>query len=307
MVSIIIPCHNQARFLGEAIASVSRSAQKDVEIVVVDDGSSDETVRVATSFAGTRCVSQPRGGLARARNHGLKESTGRYLVFLDADDALAPGGLDVGVAELAARPTAAFVFGQCRTMSDEGTVEKAAAQLRIERDHYRELLKRNYIWTPAAVMFRREDVERAGGFDPSVNASADYGMYLRIARSRPIHDHGQVVAYYRKHSGNMSADSARMLQETLTVLRRERPFVEGDPTLLAAYYEGWAHWQDFYGSEVAAEISQHVRARHWGRALRKAAALGWLHPQGLARHATKKLSLSLRRRERGRTGGQTPV
>lgn len=298
MISVVIPCHNQGHYLGEAIASVSRSARKDVEIIVVDDGSSDDTVRVAQSFAGTRCVSQTNGGLARARNRGLQESTGRYIVFLDADDALAPGGLDMGVAELAAHPTAAFVFGRCRMMDEDGGLVVTGNEPRVERDHYRELLKRNYIWMPATVMFRREEIERVGGFDPTVNAAADYSVYLRIARTRPIRDHGQVVAYYRKHRGNMSGNATRMLQESLTVLRRERPFIEGDPALLEAYYQGWKHWRDFYGSEVAQEIRAHVRDRSWTRAARKAAVLGWLHPKGLVHHATRKAALTIGRRRR---------
>ena len=255
-------------------------------------------MRVAQAF-GARCVSGPKGGLARARNRGLQESTGRYLVFLDADDALAPGGLDMGAAELAAHQTAAFVFGRCRMMTQDGALEAARPMPRVEREHYRELLKRNYIWMPAMVMFRREDVERIGGFDPSVDAAADYSLYLRIARTRPIRDHGQVVAHYRRHAESMSRDASRMLQETLTVLRRERPFVEGEPALLAAYYEGWEHWRDFYGSEVAEEIRGHVRARQWTRAARKAAVLGWLHPQGLIHHATRRATRVVRRRRVG--------
>lgn len=261
----------------------------------MDDGSSDDTVRVAQSFGGTRCVSQANGGLSRARNRGLKESAGRYIVFLDADDALAPGALDVGVAELAAHPAVAFVFGRCRVMAGDGTLVATGDEPRVDRDHYRELLKRNYIWMPATVMFRREDLERVGGFDPTVNAAADYSVYLRIARTRPIRDHGQVVAYYRKHAANMSGNASRMLQESLTVLRRERPFIEGDPALLAAYYEGWRHWRDYYGSEVVEEIRAHIRAREWTRAARKSAVLGWLHPRGLAHHASRKVALTLKR------------
>ena len=302
LVSVIVPCHNQGHFLGEALTSVSRSTLSDVETVVVDDGSSDDTVRVASSF-GTRVVSQPNLGLAKARNRGLQESVGRYVVFLDADGALAPGGLDVGAAEMAAHPTATFVYGRCRMMSDDRALLPARDQPRLERDHYRELLKRNYIWSPASVMFRRTDIERVGGFDPKFNAAADYGVYMQLARTGPVRDHAQVVTYYRKHSGNMSGDATRMLQETLSVLRRERPFVHGDPVLLAAYYAGWQHWRDFYGSEVAARIGAHVHARQWGPALRKAMILGWLHPRGLTHHATKKLALTVGlKRARGGKG-----
>jgi hypothetical protein len=92
----------------------------------------------------------------------------------------------------------------------------------------------------------------------------------------------------------MSGNSGRMLQETLTVLRRERPFVEGDPKLLAAYYDGWRQWRDFYGSELVDEIRTHVERGEWRRAAGKASRLGWLHPRGLGHHAIKKVALSLR-------------
>jgi glycosyltransferase involved in cell wall biosynthesis len=296
LISVIIPCYNQGPFLADAIASVKSSARDDTEIIVVDDGSEDGTARIASVFSRTRCVRQDNSGLAAARNRGLRESRGRFLVFLDADDMLAPGALDTGAAELAANPRTALVFGRCRMMARDGTLQATPERERIERNHYCELLKRNYIWMPAMAMFRREPIERTGGFDPSVNAAADFGVYLRIARSHPIHDHGRVVAYYRKHEGNMSGNAGRMLQETLTVLRRERRVAEQDPALLAAYYEGWQMWQDFYGTELVNEIRGHVRDRQWTRVLRKSTTLAWLHPGGLRHHALRKVSRSLGRR-----------
>jgi glycosyltransferase involved in cell wall biosynthesis len=295
LISVVIPCYNQGHFLADALASVAPSDQKDVEVIVVDDGSEDDTARIAGAFPATRCVTQANSGLSAARNRGLQESRGRYVVFLDADDMLAPAALDIGAAELAAHGRAAFVFGRCRMMAFDGSLQPTPEHPRIEGAHYRELLKSNYIWMPAAVMFRAEAIRRAGGFDTSVNAAADYGVYLRIARSHPIVDHGRLVAYYRKHDGNMSGNASRMLQESLAVLRRERPFVEGDPELLAAYYGGWRMWQDFYGTELVNEIRSHVRDRQWRRALRKGATLAWLHPGGLRHHAVRKVSLSLRR------------
>ena len=128
-----------------------------------------------------------------------------------------------------------------------GTLLDTPAQPRIVRDHYRELLRRNYIWMPGTVMFRREALERIGGFNPEVNASADYEVYLHIARHHPVHDHARVVAHYRKHDANMSGNAARMLRETLAVMSSQRPFLEGDEASLAAYQEGWRNWQDFYG------------------------------------------------------------
>ena len=295
LITVIIPCHNYARFIGDAISSVNKSEQADVEIIVVDNDSDDNPEPIVRSFSRTKYIRQPNVGVSKARNVGLAESRGRFVVFLDADDMLAPGALDIGVSALAAHASAAMVFGRCRRMADDGSLQATPEQERIERDHYRELLKKNYIWMPGMAMFRREAVERAGGFDSSVNAASDYAMYLRVARSHQIYDHAKVVAYYRKHETNLSSNAARMLQQSLTVLRRERPFTEHDKVLLAAYYEGWKVWQDHYGTKLVNEIRSDVRGRQWSRVLRKSATLAWLHPGGFREHALRKMAVSLRR------------
>lgn len=294
LISVIIPCYNHAHFLGDAISSVNKSEHPDVEVIVIDNDSNDDPGSVARSFSRTTCIRQKNLGVAMARNRGLQESRGRFVVFLDADDMLAPGALDIGVSALAAHTRAAMVYGRCRRMSRDGTIQSTPEQERIERDHYRELLKKNYIWMPGMVMFRREALERAGGFDPSVNAAADYALYLRVARSHPLYDHARVVAYHRRHPENIGSNAGRLLQESLTVLRRERPFAVHDATLLAAYYEGWKRWQDYYGTRLVNEIRSHARGHQWTRALRKSARLAWLHPGGLREHALRRLAVSLR-------------
>ena len=107
LVSVVIPCWNQARFLGEAIQSVLRQTYGNTEIIVVDDGSSDETSIVARSFPGVRCIGQKNGGLASARNTGLSASRGDYVIFLDADDRLLPIAIQAGLNCLAQHPQCA--------------------------------------------------------------------------------------------------------------------------------------------------------------------------------------------------------
>lgn len=298
LISVIVPSFNHGRFLSEALGSVATSLP--VEIIVVDDGSTDETSDVLAAVEtphGFRTIRQANAGLAHARNRGLRESHGEYVVFLDADDRFAPGALDVAAAALDEHPECAFVFGRCTMMDRDGTLLTTPAQPRIARDHYRELLRRNYIWMPAVVMFRREAIERAGGFNPNVNAAADYELYLHIARHHPVHDHGTVVAHYRRHESNMSGNAGRMLRETLEVLWSQRPFLEGDPASLAAYREGWHLWREFYGTQLADEIRGDVRAREWSAALSKAAVLAEYHPRGLWHHLVRKAGRILQRIE----------
>lgn len=295
LISVVVPCYNHGHFLRDALASVGTPLLR-TEIVVVDDGSTDSTPGVLATFDTPhvfRSVRQPNAGLAAARNRGLRESRGRFVVFLDADDRLAPGALDIGAAALDEHPACAFVFGRCQMMDRDGTLLVTPEQPRILRDHYRELLRRNYIWMPAMAMFRREPLERIGGFNPAVNAAADYEMYLHLARHHPVHDHAQVVAHYRRHDANMSGNAARMLRETLAVMRRQRPFLEGDEASLAAWLEGRRTWQEFYGAHLATQIRVSVRQGRWGDALADAAVLGRWHPRGLWHHTFRKAGLVL--------------
>ena len=292
----MIPCYNQGRFLREALDSVRTATSRPVEVTVVDDGSTDDTGAVASRRPGTICVRQANAGLAAARNRGLEEARGKYVAFLDADDRLAPDGLEIGATALDEHPDCAMTYGRCLMMGGDGTLLATPPQPRVERDHYRELLRQNLIWTPAMAIFRREAVVAAGGFDPTVNAAADYRLYLRIARRHPVHDHARTVAFYRQHGASMSQDATRMLRESLRVLAAEWPFVQGRKDLEAAYREGWRTWQEVYGTALVNEVRAHVRDREWAAAARKALTLSRLHPRGLVHHATRKLSLALRRR-----------
>lgn len=295
VVSVVVPCFNHGRFLREALATIGLPSVR-TEIIVVDDGSTDSTPEVIATFETAlefRAVRQPNGGLASARNRGLRESRGKYIIFLDADDRLVPGAVDLGAATLDEHPECAFVFGRCLMMDQDGTVLPTPEGPRIIRDHYRELLRRNYIWTPAMVAFRRDPLERVGGFNGDVNAAADYDVYLHLARHYPVYDHAQVVAHYRKHDANMSGNAARMLRETLAVMKSQRPFLAADEASVAAYEEGWRAWQEFYGEHLVDEIRAAVRGYRWIDALTKAAVLGRYHPRGLWHHARHKSQLTL--------------
>jgi glycosyltransferase involved in cell wall biosynthesis len=170
-VSVVIPCYNQARFLGEAIQSVLCQGYTDLEIIVVDDGSNDGTEEVASGYARedprVRLIKQENRGLAAARNRGLAEAGGEYVVFLDSDDRLVSGALGVGVRELEAHPGCAFVSGICRKITADGSIVPGWEQFRVRDDPYLELLRSCPVYVPA-VMYRRFVFEAVGNFDTSL-------------------------------------------------------------------------------------------------------------------------------------------
>ncbi|MGE0705731.1 MAG: glycosyltransferase [Vicinamibacterales bacterium] len=277
-MSIVIPCFNQARFLGDAIGSALAQSYPCVEIVVVDDGSDDDRVREVAMDSGCRYVRQNNLGLSNARNRGFAESRGEYVVFLDADDRLLPSAVAIGAEELRRRPDCAFVSGDHRYINGDGAVLREWQRPPIERDHYAELLAGNFIGNAAAVMFRRSPLVAAHGFDPSVPECEDYDVYLRIARRSPVYAHNRLVSEYRKYPGTMSDDPARMLRGAIRVLRKQRPHVSGNVRLREAYQRGLRFWRTYYGPDACAASYAHRRTA--GQRLR-----GWRELAVLAMYA----------------------
>jgi glycosyltransferase involved in cell wall biosynthesis len=285
LVSVVIPCYNQAHFLPEAIESVLSQSYEEFEVLVVDDGSKDQTAEVASQYVSkdprVRLIRQENRGLAGARNRGLAESRGEYVVFLDSDDRLQERALEVGVRELASHPECVFVSGHYRPIGADGETYGIPRQARVEGDHYLALLRDNYISMPASVMYRRWVFAEVGGFDGSVDAAADWDLYLRVARRYPIYHHGEVVADYRWHGSNMTADPALMLRSTVSVLHGQKKFVEGNERYEEALEEGIDLFREHNGMNLAKEVRTLVRGREPRRALRGALVLARYYPRGL--------------------------
>jgi FkbM family methyltransferase len=267
--------------LGEAIVSVLAQSYPRFEIIVVDDGSTDNTAEVARRYPGVRCVRQENRGLSGARNSGLARSEGEYVVFLDADDRLLPEALEVGVEQLGAHPQCAFVAGHCRPIAADGSLTMKWQQRRVEGDPYVELLRRCPIFVPA-VMYRRSVFETVGGFGTSLKAAEDYDLYYRTARNFPIHCHNTLVAEIRRHGTNMTNDFALMLKSNLSALRSQRPYVKKNKIYKEAYEAGVRYWQDAYGFLLAREMLAHIREREWKRAVHSMLVLLRYHPRGIA-------------------------
>lgn len=232
LVSVIIPCYRQAHYLDDAIVSVLAQTYRRFEIIVVDDGSPDNTSEVAARYPGLKCIRQRNLGLSTARNVGLRASAGEYVVFLDADDRLLPDNLEAGVDALRAFPECDFVYGFCEFIDHEGAHIPTPPHVPLAEGHYRALLLENHIWTPGAAMFRRSIFSRVGGFDPQLfRGCEDLDLYLRIAKDSRIHCHGKLTLQYRKHPGSMSGDALRMSRASNDLYHKHLREVQGDREL----------------------------------------------------------------------------
>lgn len=202
-VSVVIPAYNAEQFLRDALASVLRQTVAPVEILVVDDGSSDDTGRLAASVPGVRCIRQSNAGVSAARNRGIEEARGELVALLDADDVWMPEKLAVQLTGLRDNQ---FAFS-ARTETDA-----LLKPLRIARGGFEGplleglLFHGNVVGTPSSVMAPRHALLDAGGFDPRLSMCADWDMWIRLASRLSGTYSDESLVLYRLHEGSMSAN-----------------------------------------------------------------------------------------------------
>lgn len=252
LVSVIIPCYNHGKYLPDAINSVLAQRHRNVEIIVVDDGSTDCTKAVvAEQYADVKAVKyiyQQNKGLSAARNTGIEHSSGSYFIFLDADDWLiGENAITTNLSYIRQNSQAGFVSGG-HVIVNERKGDKEYRNEAINGNHYEELLQRNYIGMHATVMYQRWVFDEFR-FDTSLRASEDYDLYLHIARKYPVAHHTKTIAAYRFHDSNMSGNVYKMLTCTLLVLRRQKNALR---TREEKKYlsRGISIWRNYYSMEL---------------------------------------------------------
>lgn len=211
-VDAIICCHDYGRFLAEAIESVLAQTYPNIAIVVVDDGSTDDTAAVAARYAdrGVRYLYRSQGGAGRARNTGLRASCGPLIAFLDADDAWLPDRVAAGVEHLQRHPEIALVAAHAFACDEAMRPSSIVHALRgpASGRMLEALLVHNVVLNPSSVLIRRSALEAAGGFS-EIAFGEDWDTWIEIAKRFPIGFIDQVVALVRRHSGSITPRRGR--------------------------------------------------------------------------------------------------
>jgi glycosyltransferase involved in cell wall biosynthesis len=294
LVSIVIPCYNQARFLHTAIESARRQGYRPLETIVVDDGSTDDTSLTAEHL-GALVIRQPNHGVGAARNAGLRAARGDFVLFLDADDELLADAVQSGVEALTRNSTASCVVRLCQSMDAEGRHVPTQHPSVDTSDLYREWLLRNFVWTPGAAMFRRRSLVKIGGFDQSVGPTSDYALYLTLAHAGTVLFDRREVVRYRRHDEAMSTDPVLMLRSVLEVLDRQR--VSLQPRHAAAFKSGRQAWREFYGEQIVEKLRHDWHERRADRWQLGAVFMLFRHSQAVMwANLKRKLTRVIRRR-----------
>lgn len=275
VVSVVIPAHDAAAFLGECLDSVAAQAGGWVrEVIVVDDGSRDATADVARAHAGVRLIRLPaNGGPGAARNAGVAAAQGEWVAFLDADDLWPAGSLAARAAVLRRQPGAALVFGDCRqfdaggpaasTVFEAGGLGAAAwGAGELLPEGYRRLLAGNFV-TTGTVLARRAALQAAGGFAPGLRLVEDLDLWLRLARQHPLAWCGQTCLLRRRHGANLSRDPRAMSLAYLEVLQRQAGAAAAAGPGLAAELAALAAAERLHLADLALAAGRPHEALAW--------------------------------------------
>jgi len=226
-VSVIIPAHNSATTLVEALDSVVHQTRPVQEIIVVDDVSSDDTIRVfenwQRSLTGTveaRLLRQSRNtGPAGARNTGIRAATGDWIAFLDADDASLPGRIAAQLNTAATHPSAALLCGGTIPLDSAYPPPPTVSAFRVTPLSLDDFIIHNPIAT-STVLAWREAILDAGLFDEQFCGPEDYDLWLRIASRHECLQLETPLSRYRTTVGSLSMDDRTFLPQVLAVLRK---------------------------------------------------------------------------------------
>ena len=298
-VTVLMPAYNVEAYIADAIGSVLAQTFPDFELLVVDDGATDQTAAIAETFvrrdSRVRLVRKTNGGLSSARNAALRHSTAPVIAILDSDDLWDPQFLAAQIAILAERPEVDIVSGNARNLggSAHGRPVRPSPDPRPAPGLLEILADEEAIFIMS--VFRRRVYEVVGDFDETMRSNEDYDYWIRAAiagfrfarNDRPL-------GWYRRRDDSLSASDARMLRGILRVYTKVAPLLSGNPAAARILERQVARFET---ERVAAEARDAIRAgdfvvarerlnalrqRRGGAAVRLAAVLAQWSPRLLA-------------------------
>jgi glycosyltransferase involved in cell wall biosynthesis len=285
LVSVVVPVYNQGQFLAEAITSALGQSLQPVEVIVVDDGSTDCSPSVAAQFL-ERIVylRQPNRGLSAARNRGLMTARADLVQLLDSDDALQPGALEKAWSAAEGQPEVSVFRAGWEEVDREGHTITRASTAPLPSDAFHALFDPMAVGPPCRSLVRRSAFATAGWFDTKLRACEDWDMWLRMAAAGlRFADLSHCHARYRNYPTSTSKDYGVMWQSGTTVLARAAARHQGCPRCGEALKDAMAAWRRWcYLSMLVPQVSRLRHQGHYAQAVQKSARAiagdPWLAP-----------------------------
>lgn len=224
LVSVIIPVYNGEKYIEECLRSVYQQSYHRIEIILIDDGSTDNSLNLINQFPGEKkVISQQNTDVSQARNVGIQNADGQFIAFLDQDDVWENAKLEKQVHAFRENPDTDLVFTDSFKFNDKGDRrhprDKHEIASRLNDQNLFSTLVRKNILMPSAVMIKKESIEKAGLFDSSFKTCGDYEMWLRMAAMGMKFKYlPEPLALYRQHAENTYKKSEIMHEDRLKAL-----------------------------------------------------------------------------------------
>lgn len=220
-VSVVIPTYNSSKYLSQAIDSVLAQTFSDLEVLVIDDGSTDDTEQLVGRYSSPiKYIRQPNSGVSIARHRGIAESVGRYVAFLDADDIWLPHKLERQLGELKNNPGFRACYSTFRVV-DANLRPLEINRVERQGSTLEDLLTAgNVVGTPSTVLCERALLLSIAGFDPDLSYGADWDLWIRLAVLTEFLWIDEPLINYRQHGNNMSRNVPLIEKDSLLLLEK---------------------------------------------------------------------------------------
>ena len=274
LVGVVIPNFNYSKYLPEAIDSVLAQTYPNIEIIVVDDGSTDNSIDILQNYEGKiRVIQQANSGVSAARNRGVSESQGKFIAFLDADDSWLPRKIERQISEFLTDPKLGLVHVGVNETDSVGNT------LRIRRDGMEGEVSQELLLLRSAVlgggsglMVPRDVFDKIGGFDLNLSTSADWEIFYRISSRYPVGFVNETLVKYRMHGTNMHGNVPQMQRELLYAF--EKIFKDDDVAIQSIR-------RNAYGNLYQILAGSYFRYGDYLRFLKCAVASLWFTPNNI--------------------------
>jgi glycosyltransferase involved in cell wall biosynthesis len=273
LVSVIIPAYNASRFIGEALNSVTTQTYSNLDIIVIDDGSTDQTLETVENYSQRdvriRVISQTNRGVSFTRNRGVELANSDLIAFLDSDDRWLPDKLTRQVEFMTAHPEVAVCFGRVAFMRFDGTMTQQRSSGRLTGLKPEHLLYENPTVTTSNWMIRRDIFQKFGGFDLTMNYSEDLDYLLRImlGGDHKIEGINDVLMCYRTNDSGLSSDLAKMEAGWNQMIEKAKKY---NADLVQQHYPTAkaVHLRYFARRAIRLKLPPQVGVQYMNRALR---------------------------------------
>ncbi|MBA3924297.1 MAG: glycosyltransferase family 2 protein [Nostocaceae cyanobacterium] len=262
-VSVIIPAYNAMTYLSATLESVIRQTFSDFEVLIINDGSTDQIEQWVAELSEERVhlISQANQGVSAARNTGIAHAQGEYIAFIDADDLWEPTKLEKQVQSLEKNPTVGLVYTWTAFIDESAKPTGVFIISHAEGNVWEQIVVRDMISTGSSPMVRRDCFAKVGVFDPQISGGEDRELWSRIAACYPFAVIKEFLTLYRRHPNNTTKNCQKMVQQLRQVIEKTFKSAPTESLYLRNHSYGWMNI--FAAWSALLDEQNHQQAMHY--------------------------------------------